>query len=257
MLRTAPMLKAFLCVLVSTAALGAASCDDSDSTPVLRPSPSTVPEVPRDNREAEEAALWLSGELFVSDQAYETMASDLAAIRREFEATIPRVDIEFSPPWVSGVLLMGLTDTGVSEIRNGTFEALYDLNIAYHLASMDTSRFDHTVPSIVLTFRGRLHPERLAEEYAALDHIRYAEPNGIFGDRSNVYPWQSTGVRTYLFREAWGDCMAGCIHNRFWYFRVIVGDVEYVGSWDGQDPEPAWWKEAKAAYFTYRGWPLD
>ncbi|MDH3215490.1 MAG: hypothetical protein OEN01_04255 [Candidatus Krumholzibacteria bacterium] len=253
---TSSTLRLPLSALAMAICLGLAGCGDSDSTPIFQPIRSLIPDAPRDNREAEEAALWLSGELFASEESYQTIAGDLAAVRNEFMPTIPRLDVEFNAPWQVGELLLGLTESGVDAIRNGELAALDSLNVEYHLAVMDTSRLDDSTPFLVLEFMGRLHPQRLAEIYGDLDHIRYAEPNGRWGDWSNVYPWVVDGSRTYLFRYAWGDCPAGCISSRFWYFRVVSSGIEYVGTWEfPADPEPAWWSEARVAYHRFRGWP--
>jgi hypothetical protein len=91
-----------------------------------------------------------------------------------------------------------------------------------------------------------------------LDGVRYAEPNGFVGDWSNVYPWRLDEGMSYLWRDAWGDCPAGCINSRFWYFRVTDAGIEYVGTFDKWvDPEPPWWGEAKSAYFRYRNWHYE
>jgi hypothetical protein len=77
------------------------------------------------------------------------------------------------------------------------------------------------------------------------------EPNGYGGDWSNVYPCVDPDQRTYLFKEGSGDCPAGCITNEFWYFRITDG-IEYVGTFKlREDPEPAWWPEAKRALDRY------
>ena len=94
----------------------------------------------------------------------------------------------------------------------------------------------------------------------ALDGVRSAEPNGWSGDNNNVYPWRlDGGGLSYLWREGWGDCPAGCINNRFWYFRVNDGLIDFVGTFQlHADPEPHWWEEAKRAWYHYMGWlPRD
>jgi hypothetical protein len=70
---------------------------------------------------------------------------------------------------------------------------------------------------------------------------------------------------TYLFREAWGDCMNGCLKNRYWYFGCRAGACSLVGEWDSTVDltVPEWWAEARIAktYFEtggecpYSPWP--
>jgi hypothetical protein len=49
----------------------------------------------------------------------------------------------------------------------------------------------------------------------------------------------------YLFRDAWGDCLSGCIFEQFWFYKVEEYVPSFIGHWDPQeDPEePEWWPE--------------
>jgi len=227
-------------------------------TPVPTDSPSVaatplIPDAPRENGEAEAAALCASGELVAPEALYETFKNDFAAIRAEFAGSIPAVnEIGFAPPWVVGQLILGVTELGAEAIRNGEAHGLDSLNSIYHLAHMDMTNLDSFSPRVLLTFKGRLHPLRLTEIYrSSLDILRYAQPNWFVGDSSKAYPRVSAEERRYLFRQAWGDCPAGCIYSRFWYFRVTDAGIEYVGTWDRTDPEPPWWPEARVAMEQY------
>jgi hypothetical protein len=103
-------------------------------------------------------------------------------------------------------------------------------------------------------FAGRWHPERLAEAYGAVPSVDYAEPNGQWNNRCNVYPYKRETGFTFLVRYGWGDCPAGCIHNRFSYFRVIDGQIVWIGSWVRfDDPKPEWWEEGMAGWACFHG----
>lgn len=70
---------------------------------------------------------------------------------------------------------------------------------------------------------------------------------------------------TYLFREAWDDCLSGCRKNRYWYFECGAGRCSLAGEWDStvDRTPPEWWAEAGIAktYFQdggecpYSPWP--
>jgi hypothetical protein len=231
-------------------------CKGSVKSPTRPPDKPPEWETPRENREAEEAALWLSDSLVAPEWLYNAILNDLAAIRAEYRDSIPQVNITFIPPWVSGKIWVSVTDEAKEKIRRGQYHELDSLNSVFHLTEIDTSfRIGNFV---YLTFEGRFHPERLAELYKQVSSIDYAGASRLIGDWSNVYPWVTLNGLSYLFREGWGDCPAGCIQSCYWYFKVTSSGIDYIGSWcmtSGQPPgfEPDWWWEARIAYLYFRG----
>lgn len=232
-----------------------ASCGDGDG--VLGPPPDgiRITDTPRANREAEEAALWLSGRLIAPQGLYETVRDDLAAIRGEHLGAIPDLAITFFPPWSVTEIIVLPDDATWDRIHNGEPNAIDELNAIYHATAMDSLRITSHYVVAVIEFEGRLHPGLLAAIYDDADGVVYAQPNGYVGDRSNVYPWEHGGRMTYLFRRGAGDCPAGCTENEFWYFRRGSAGTEFVGHFlMGADPLPEWWDEAKTAYHSYMGY---
>lgn len=206
---------------------------------------------PRDNPEAEAAALWLSGDLVAPTDLYEDLLGGYSLIRSEFSDSIPELDqVVFVSPWMPGELLVKLTEDAIAELRRGEYHDLDSLNAYYRVAEVDTHLIDF-IGWMHLIFEGRLHPERLAEDYSRVPSLLYAEPNGIWSNQADNYPLLIDGGISYLFRYGWGDCPAGCINNRFWYFKVyeVSGEVEYLGTFvSPDDPEPDWWDEARINY---------
>jgi hypothetical protein len=143
----------------------------------------------------------------------------------------------------------------VQKIRDGHYPELEALNAQFGLTNLDTTRSLWSHGSVLMEFSGCKHPYVLGSYYEQLVDVMWSEPNGRIGDWSCVYPWKIEGGMSYLFRNAWGDCPAGCINSVFWYLRVIGGDLEYVGRYQTWvDPEPGWWDEAKTAFYAYRGY---
>lgn len=236
-------------------ALFVSGCKNSPPTKVWdKPA---VWNTPRENKEAEEAALWLSDCLIAHENLYDAILRDLASIRAKYGESIPQVKITFMPPWRSDQLIVGITDDAKQQIRAGKYHDLDYLNSMFQLVSIDTSLFRYT-SVIVPTFEGRYNPKRLAEIYKTVPSVTYAEPNGFGGDWSNVYPWLLPEGLSYLFREGEGDCPSGCIHNCYWYFRVPPSGIEYIGTWCPPsglgNPEPEWWWEAKQGMIRFRGY---
>ena len=224
-------------------------CDDSDPIKANGNDSPHVPTTPKENREAEEAALWLSEELYAPDTLYETIKSDLAAIRNSYIGTIP-VDIQFRAWWSPSILGITVTEETRQKLLNNEHTVVDSLNSVFSATHMDTFRLN-VGTFTVINFEGRFHPDRLAEIYESIDDVVSASHNSWIGDYSNVYPWKLDKGNSYLFREGSGDCMMGCIHNRFWYFRVDESDIDFVGYWDHLGPEPDWWEEGKVAWHQF------
>ncbi|HEX5132782.1 MAG TPA: hypothetical protein VFX92_09875 [Candidatus Krumholzibacteria bacterium] len=238
-------------MLIPLAALAlVASCGDEDraTNPPPPQDQSTIDDTPRENREAEVAALWMAGELFAPGKLYEELRDDLSAIRDEYLDSIPETAIQFFPPWVVTQLIILPDNATWDKIRGGEPNPVDSLNVIFHATGLDTLRFSWLWG--LISYEGRLHPQRLAEIYAAQPGVIVAEPNGYGGDWDNMYPWKHDGHMTYLFRSGYGDCPAGCIFSDFWYFRRVDGHTEYVGAYSTEnDPmAPDWWDEAKTAY---------
>ena len=50
---------------------------------------------------------------------------------------------------------------------------------------------------------------------------------------------------SYVFREAWGDCPAGCINSEYWYFQKQGGEFDLLGQFNPREGDPPlWWDDA-------------
>ena len=208
---------------------------------------------PRANKEAEEAALWLSDSLIAPEWLYQDILIHLAVIRTLYGDSIQKVrEIEFVPPWSSNSISLKVTEQAREQIRAGEYHDLDLLNFAFHHVSTDTILLGW-LGYIYLSFEGRLNPERLAELYSEVPSVLYAsQASHRIGDYPNIYPWFSDNGVTYLLRDAWGDCPSGCIYSIYWYFKAADSGIEYIGFWDPQtQPEPDWWEQGKAGMWHY------
>jgi hypothetical protein len=201
-----------------------------------------------DMQEAEVIALCLSGDITAPGGLYNRALADLADIRSSYGSNFTQINtIRFQAPWVPSCIVIDF-ESGTSQlVANGQYNAWDELNKQYQLSEIDLSSIKYD--RALLKFKGRLHPRRLSESYSKLPGVNYAEPNGIMGYSYNIYPRQTavSGL-TYLFRNGWGDCLAGCIYNEYWYFVAYESSqVIFLGYWNPQkDPkEPDWWSEAK------------
>ena len=210
---------------------------------------------PEDYEEAALMALALSGEMVAPDSLYNQVLEELAGIRSTYGDSYGSIQhTRFRPPWVPGNLIISFDSTAAQMAADGEYHAWDQLNEQYQVTEIDT--FSIRYGWVLLHFNEKYHPRRLAEKYEVLPGVRYAEPNRLGGDFSNVYPRLTSRGITYLFREGWGDCPSGCISNLYWYFDTEWNRPVLRGYWNPQNnpEEPYWWNEAKQNVESYSKW---
>lgn len=243
---------AWICVLAVMFALACSDDPVSNHTNTDQSAPALA------DQEADEAALWLSGEMTSPPALYQAIHDDLAAIRADYAVSVPNVSVKFRPKWVSSMVIVGVDEDLHQKILAHEPTALDAMNRTMGATAMEWVVPNHAqdFPFVSIRFEGRKHPRRLADIYRTVKGVTSASPNGYVGDGSSVYPWRVSGGMSYLFRKGFDDCPAGCLYSIFGYFRRANGRTEYMGSYDTRfDPEPAWWTEAETAYNVHRYGP--
>jgi hypothetical protein len=238
--------------------LGGSATDRDNDGPGRLPgiTPEEIEGSDRAYKEAGLMALWYCDELIASAEIYLRFDSALKLLRNTYADSIPEVNIPFQFPAVVSEILVGLTDSAALELQNGTYHEWDSLNTMFRLEEMEISMIYDIVRWVKLTFKGQLHPDYLAPYYEQLDGVESASRNGYIGDWPNIYPWILDGRVTFLVRDAWGDCPAGCICSHLFYFKETDSGMECLGDWLNCDPLPPWYEEAKAAMCMYlRGDP--
>jgi hypothetical protein len=238
------------------------ACGDENCTsPSPQPDPlaefkSLIAQTPRANQEAEEMALWLSGDLVAPESLYEQVLDGVTRLREAYADSIPELDsIGFRPEWISGYIGLSFDSVTAMEVIDGSYHDWDSLNTLLKVTRIqgpDTTGIIRTWHA-GLYFEGRLHYERLSEMYSGLRGVKYTGWAGWGGDYPNLYPWINDGMLTFLLRDADGDCMAGCYWSKFWYFRVESDRIDLVGSYDtdGHGPVPDWWQEARESFCEF------
>ncbi|UCF04737.1 MAG: hypothetical protein JSV33_12550 [bacterium] len=196
----------------------------------------------RQYEEAELIALFLSGEITAPETLTVHILNDLRAIRYRYgNRHVPILTVPFVPPAPPSCFYITFDDTTTQKIEGGTYHAWDSLNATYGLNEVRPvfgGDFN-------LYFDGRLNPWRLIEFYETLPGFVTAHVCPRIGDSPNIYPHRTLDCFYYLFRDAWGDCLSGCIFSEFWFYKVEEYVPSFIGHWDPQeDPEePEWWPE--------------
>ena len=101
------------------------------------------------------------------------------------------------------------------------------LNAKLELRGIKT--FD-SIGSVIFCFREGLNIPAAIEAYSTVSGIRYVEPEAFLSDGSDIETLKVNENWFFVFRNAWGDCLSGCIHEEFNFFVVMDGDVRQVDS---------------------------
>lgn len=224
------------------------SCSDKKSTdPDPDPDPVTV-HAPWEDREAEEMAVIMGGELAASRELYEQVASDLDAIRSGWSGSIGALGgITHRPTWQTDRIEVAVDQQTYAEIAGG-FPAGWD-SLNQSLRIDRATRNDSTL-SITLTFDAVLAPQQLARLYQSLDGVRWVRMiPGDFasGGAASVDGFaDSAGARSYLFSLPPNGCGKLCDESDYWVFEVDGSNVDSLGSWTVGDPvntndSVTWW----------------
>jgi hypothetical protein len=176
--------------------------------------------------EAQQVALEVSGQLRPLADLTQQILNDLAVIRAAF----PEVaGIRYRPRAAADEIIVGLTDEAAEQFQAGQYHALDELNELYGVIEI-RPHLGSLVSFILLRFNQVYNTELLADIYeqASPEGLRYAESNYTIGDGPTIY----ANPPRYTFRDAWGDCPAGCTGEKLWHFRVENGQAIIIpGTW--------------------------
>jgi hypothetical protein len=230
------------------------SCESDDSPTNSQPPPEPTPIDSATYHEARLMSLWYGDDIEADSAFTERFYVNLYNLREKYADSIPQVNIHFVFPAVISQILVGLTDSAAEQYVAGNYHALDLLNLIFEATSVDSGFHFDFFKSLKIVFNGIKNPLRLAEYYRNCDGVRYAERNGYMGDWACTYPWMVNDRVTFLVREAWGDCPAGCIYSHYFYFKETDTGMAFIGDWQACQPQPDWWDEVLPALRKYRGY---
>ena len=190
-----------------------AACGYPLTRPTLPPASVASTQAVNLNTEAAQLAIEVSGDLEPPPAIYGRALSDLAAIRAAY---MPVSDIKARSAWD-------------------------DLNTRYE--AMET---ENNTGITILTLAGYYNIPLVAEEYAGLPHVSFAEPNHLKGDGSDVCLSITDEIYFYVFDAAGGDCPECCTEHAFWGFSTDAqSHITLLGNWEQKSgaSQPAWLKD--------------
>ena len=85
-----------------------------------------------------------------------------------------------------------------------------------------------SIHTAIFYFSNSLKVNWASVKYSLSDGVEFAHPDYRSGEDSDIELQNLQRVWYVVFRHAWGDCPAGCIHTEFYFFEVNGAEIERV-----------------------------
>ena len=179
-----------------------------------------------------------SDELLLDEKRRRELAREIEGVLKRLRYAYPEVEkISARAAHQPGVLLLGVKP-GLFRAVDGLLEdknepaALRTGNAAFDalnakLGVKAVRPYRHT-GVLVMRLSARANIGAAQRAYRKIAGVEYAEPDAYLGDGSDIEAAKTGGVWHIVVRKAWGDCPAGCIYKKLFFFTVKEGQVERV-----------------------------
>lgn len=193
-------------------------------------------DTPRADENLELLALSVSGTAVARQEIYDRVVRDVSAIR----AWKPDVQgIAYRPRDDGKSLVLGVDAATATSIEAGSYHAWDALNAGWRFVEEKAVSQLSDSSIIVLRFSGIYDMARVAQQYASLGGVRYAEPDFYVGNGPTICVTIEGSAYRYVFDRADGDCPSGCyIHHEFGFTTDAAGPIIPEGTWDSTKPSP-------------------
>lgn len=192
---------------------------------------------PRPNREAEEAALWVSGQLIAPSEMYETLKHDFRLIRDQWKDSMEvwgeftrdfghggdtTTGIQFIAPWHTYVITFSVSVLNSGAFINRTDSLWSHLLDTLCVDSFSYEKFDGIPDKYWFNcyFTKRLHPLVVKQYLERLEQVISVDVHGLVGDYAVMLPYPRDNQTQYFLDFTWGDCELGCTEHNVCYFGI-------------------------------------
>lgn len=179
-----------------------------------------------------------SGELLLDAERLGSLSREIEEVFERLRYAYPEVaKIAVRPLHLPGVLLLGVKPDlfqaveGLLKDKSGpvalrTGNAAFDaLNAKLGLKAVRP--FRHT-GVLVMRVSERANIGAARSAYNQIEGVEYAEADAHLGDGPDIEASKSGGAWHIVVRKAWGDCPAGCLYKKLFFFTVEQGEVERI-----------------------------
>ncbi len=179
-----------------------------------------------------------SKDLLLDEKQRRELAREIEGVLKRLRYAHPEIaKIFVRADHLPGVLLLGVKPdlfkavasllegkNGPVKLRTGN-RAFDALNAKLGLRAVRPYR--HT-GVLVIHLSERLNIRAAQQSYIKIAGVEYAEADAHLGDGSDIEASKTGDAWHVVVRKAWGDCPAGCIYKKLFFFIVKAGEVERV-----------------------------
>ena len=179
-----------------------------------------------------------SKDLLLDEKRRRELAREIEGLLKRLRYAHPEIEkISVRAAHTPGVLLLGVKpelfgtvsrilgdEKGPVELRTGN-RAFDAMNAKLGLRAVRPYR--HT-GVLVMRLSEDLNVKAARSVYLKIAGVEYAEADAHLGDGSDIEASKTGDVWYLVVRKAWGDCPAGCIYKKLFFFTVKGEDVERV-----------------------------
>ncbi|MCE2451789.1 MAG: hypothetical protein J4F48_02910 [Nitrospinae bacterium] len=179
-----------------------------------------------------------SKDLLLDEKRRRELAREIEGVLKRLRYAHPEIaKITVRAAHVPGVLLLGVKpelfgtvsrilgdEKRPVELRTGNraFDAM-----SAKLGLRAVRPYRHT-GVLVMRLSEDLNVKAARSAYLKIAGVEYAEADAHLGDGSDIEASKTGDVWYLVVRKAWGDCPAGCIYKKLFFFTVKGEDVERV-----------------------------
>lgn len=187
-------------------------------------------------------------DLLINESALTAHAEEVRDVLELIRTSDPQTrDIHARPRYLPNQLVLGvegpLKDDVAALLRDASdpvrFETGHDrfdrLNARLGLHEYSTGSLDLDRLLLQLCFDRHVNVPAAAAAYSELDGIEASGPNHLIGDGPNIHAIREGDTWYVVFRDAWGDCPAGCTGERLSFYTVANGAATLVSPEEAED----------------------
>ena len=179
-----------------------------------------------------------SKDLLLDEKQRRELAREIEGVLKRLRYAHPEIaKIFVRAGHLPGVLLLGVKPdlfkavasllegkSGPVKLRTGN-RAFDALNAKLGLRAVRPYR--HT-GVLVMHLSERLNIRAAQQSYIKIAGVEYAEADAHLGDGSDIEASKTGDAWHVVVRKAWGDCPAGCIYKKLYFFTVKGGEIKRI-----------------------------
>lgn len=208
-----------------------------------------IVQTPRQFPDLERLAIKMGGTFTANPAIYARVVTNVTRIRSSY----PQLNYPYFGENDGKSIYLNVDAATFERMKAGGYREWNCLNDLYRLVKADYR--DYVAERYVfLEFKGIYNADLLAQEYSRLPGVKNVGTNRWVGGAPDICGTIDGAEYHYVFDLASGDCPAGCINHRYFYFVNSPSEApRFVGEWLPQTGSPPDWMRRYGRCYRYPG----